>query len=83
MHELSPVYDPHLPPHSEQWSPSEKLFHLSQPVSAAAIPLGSVLLLSRWVFSAQDGPRYKLKRCPEPLAISFLEYVLKNSVDCL
>jgi hypothetical protein len=28
-------------------------------------PIGSVLLFSIWVVSAQDGARQKLKRCPE------------------
>jgi hypothetical protein len=44
-----------------------KVFYLGKkPVSTAAKPLGSVLRLSRQVFSAQDGCRKKFKICPEP-----------------
>jgi hypothetical protein len=39
---------------------------MPRPVSTAAKPLGSILRLSRGVFSAQDGLRKKLKICPEP-----------------
>jgi hypothetical protein len=42
-----------------------------------AKPLGSVLLFSRRVISAQDGARQKLKRCPGPSGNKLSEYVLK------
>jgi hypothetical protein len=46
-------------------------------------PLGSVSSLSRQVFSAQDGPRKKLKIDTEPPWNELSEYVFKNSVWCL
>ncbi len=52
-------------------------------ISATAKSLGSVLPLSRQVFSAQDGARQKLKICPEPSGNKLSESVLKNSVCCL
>ncbi len=55
---------------------------MRKPVSAAAKPLGSVSLLSRRVFSAQDGARQKLKRCSEPSGNRLSENVIKNSVCC-
>jgi hypothetical protein len=48
-----------------------------KPVYGAAKPLGSVLPLSRWVFSAQDGARQKLKTCPEPSGNKLSESFLK------
>jgi hypothetical protein len=42
-----------------------------------------MLSLSRRVFSAQDGPRKKLKICPKPPGNELSEYVFKNSVQCL
>jgi hypothetical protein len=52
------------------------IFRVQKLVSAAAKPLWSVLPLSRWVFSAQDGAAQKLKICPEPSA-HFLNLFLK------
>jgi hypothetical protein len=46
-----------------------------KPVSAAEKPLGSELLLSRWVFSVQDGARQKFKIDPEPSGNRLSEYV--------
>ncbi len=54
-----------------------------KPVPAAAKPFGSVPPFSRWVFSAQDGARQKLKICPEPSVNKLSESVFKNSVGCL
>jgi hypothetical protein len=51
-----------------------------KPVSAAAKRLGSVLPLSRQVFSAQGGVRQKLKVCPEPSGNKLSESFFKNSV---
>ncbi len=45
------------------------------------MPLGSVLLLSRQVFLAQDGARQKVKICPEPSGNKLSESVFKNSVS--
>ncbi len=36
---------------------------------------GSVLLISRWVLSAQEGARQKLKRCIKPSGNKFSEYI--------
>jgi hypothetical protein len=46
-----------------------------KPVSSKAKTLGSELLLSRQVFSAQNGARKKLRICPEPLGNKRSEYV--------
>ncbi len=54
-----------------------------KPVSGAAKPLGSVSPLSRWVFSAQESARQKLKIGPEPSRNKLSESVFKNSVHCL
>jgi hypothetical protein len=48
-----------------------------KPVSGEAKPLGSVLPISRRVFSAQDVARQKLKISPKPSEISFLNLFLK------
>ncbi len=54
-----------------------------KPVSAAAKPLRSVSQLSRWVFSAQDVARQKLKLFSEPSGNKLSESVLNSSVHCL
>jgi hypothetical protein len=52
-------------------------------VSAMAKPLGSMLLLSRRVFSAQDGARQKLEKCLELPGNKLSKPVFKNSARCL
>ncbi len=42
--------------------------------------LGSELLLSRRVFSAQDCPRQNLTICPGPSGNELSDYIFKNSV---
>ncbi len=56
-----------------------------KPVSATAKPLEAVLLQSRNIFSAKDGPRKTLKICSESPGNELSEYVLKNMyvVCCL
>jgi hypothetical protein len=56
---------------------------LQKPVSDAAKPFGLELLLSRQFFSAQGGPRQKLKICSEPPGNEHSEYVFKNSLRWL
>ncbi len=56
---------------------------MAETVSASAKPLGLVLLLSRRVFSAQDGARQKLKRFPDSSGNKLSAYVFKNSLHCL
>jgi hypothetical protein len=48
-----------------------------KPVSAATKPLESILLLSRQIFSAQDGATHKFKKIQNRLEISFLNMFLK------